>query len=832
MRLVSRVLRDVKPTRSSLNSPACLWSPRPTTCVRRPYHHTLSLCRPSIPFSTSFTTESDDIEFVLLDRDSRHGSSQKLTPREGPSLSLVQDTSLFGRWKRLLIDPERLAIESDFLRKGPAKDWASRLLVDKTENHGDFALWCCLLDFQTRVNGDAGIANVWNGLWGRKSLYDTEGPLAPMFWRLMLEGALKSDDPKFLDSIWIYSEWMYNLHGAKWPHLYKSILAHFLRTHQHQRALQWQLRLTPNFYPGSEEFAELVKQFVTDNELDERKTLRSIYAVNSDRKLYDKLIPYLYDLGKSQLARKWRRTLVLYDDLPMTAIHARPFLRFLQGYYPNELLHDEEITATGDLDLDPIEDAQRPELSREFINRVHGGTFGITVKNYNDKLGAKWFASSWISLDTAMATVSALGIEQIGPLSLQSIALRDPSPEGVLRSISELGERGISTTDSTYSKIVRYLASTGDSELLLDILESDLHPDIFDDIDMQTQLLESETPDPRTRRLLLASRIVALGKLARQTANALFQTCFQHRDQEKLLRVLDDMKTGNIEIDHEQVTLVFDTMNSEYPNGKHKQGSLAWFPAFYAPILQRFVAMDVPIPADRWREVLFPLIRTGRSSDCERILFELVQLFTTSRSVRPGFVPVHLADIPESTKKHLSGVQNLLGVYIPLDLPAQRNSLHPLHKIIDTKLVHTMIRHSFYQSMAVPSRPTHTVGRTIRKNTEDFYCAWAIRLLRVLCDRGAPIEASTVQKAVKGMLVQLYGTDVLTKKRTMRMKANNLLTLGQMKTLVDEAWGRELLPPLHQLSAMIEKKGNVLNRKNVEYLRSKGRRRPRPQFVL
>ncbi|KAF3055989.1 putative pentatricopeptide repeat domain-containing protein [Daldinia childiae] len=830
MRLVSKTLRDVKPKRFVLH-------PRFPLSLQRPQLHGYGIRLPAPElgnnsryyFSASSSNNSESPFDVLLSElsDKVQVTQKAPTQQQKPTFPPIQETKLFGKWRALLTDPYRLSVESDFDRRGPAKEWHSKLLVDKFENRNDLALWSALLDYQKRVNGDLGVWGVWKGLWGRKSLYDVQNPLAPAFWQTMLEAAVKSRENKFLTSVWVYSEWMYEMHGVKWPHLYSTVLSHFLRTHQHHQALQWQLRLTPNFYPGADEFANIIKQFANDQELYRTPILESLYIINSNRQLYDILVPYLYDLGASRLAAQWRRTCVRHDDLPLAHVSARPFLRFLKGYFPHVPLHPEESAVIDNLNFESKEDAEKIEISREFMNRVHGGTFGISVKNYNDRLGAKWLASSWVSLNTAISTISALGIGEIGPLSLQSIALREGTSKGVLKRIEQLREQGISVIESNYLRLVLYLAKMNDNELLLDLLHSDLHPDVFDDAELQSHLVVStaNSEDWRTHRLMLATRLAVMDKSTRQTANALAETYILHKDRAGLSKLLDDMKAMEITLDSNQTSLIFDSLISEAKSTFLPEDSLY----FYLPICRQLAAMEIPVPIDCWRKILFCLARQSRVDDLEKLSIELADMFTSFQSSRPGFAPVHPEDIPESMKKPLSGVENLLGVYVPLDLPIQA-PLHPLRQIFDNKLLGTIVRYSFYSSPKQSNEITPMQGH--RQRYLKSGGGRAVRLLRSLYDRGVLIEKTHLVALIKLRLITFYGPGYPTRRGWQVARANNSLTLKEMKSCLDEAWGEELLPPLERLQEEIETRGRKLMIRDKQYLQSMGRTVPQLRIVL
>ncbi|KAF2971198.1 hypothetical protein GQX73_g2336 [Xylaria multiplex] len=802
MRLATRVLRDVqlkRPVPHPRVSLSLLYSQRHIRPFTGRANHGIRLF--SI-YSPCYSVADYDLIHSESSHISKASGEASFALQQPTSSPLVQETKAFHKWSALLSNPTRLAVESDFFRQGPAKEWHSRLLVDKFENRGDLALWSCLLDYQMRINGPAGVTHVWKALWGRKALYDVDSPLARTFWRIMLEGALMSNDPSILEGIWVYSEWMFDLHQVKWPQLYVTIMKHLLRTHQHQKVLRWHLLLTPNFYPGLDDFTDIIKEFATDKELYRLDTLPSLYKTSPEKSLYTTLLPYLFDLGESQLARQWRRVFIRHGEVPLASAPVRPLLRFLKGYHPNDTLTHEERAALT-FTPEPVKDDQL-DLSREFMNRVHGQTFGITVKNYNDRLGAKWFASSWVSIDIAISTISTLGIEQIGPLSFQSIALRTKNSQDLLNRISQLREHGISVLESSYLHVILYLARQNDDELLRDLLQSDLHPDVFDDVSLQTQLIESATEisDWRTLRLLLVARLVVFERTARNVANNVLRLRFEKRSQDGVLQILEDMKSRNIPLNCEEADHIYESLIEDYKNG---QRNLASGPAtFYISVFRQLKSIGVPVPLSHWKLIMLSMARRGRLEDLEKLSVELVDMFLNSPSLRPGFVPLHVGDLPEAMRGPLAGVENLLGVYIPQDLPSSHDH-HPLRQLFDSKAITTMIESAFVAYPGQGFQAQHG-AQPRQRQSQASQITNMLRMLRILHERGAWLRFRKIKFVVTNCLVNIYGptTPVDTQHRLMR--TSNALPLDEMKTLIDEAWGGKLLPPLDELKTIIRKR--------------------------
>ncbi len=273
----------------------------------------------------------------------------------------------------------------------------------------------------------------------------------------------------------------------------------------------------------------MLEAFILDRDPSMQEALQSIYATSRHRQLYDTIIPFLWSHGYLFRALSWRSSLLIRDDKPTSGL-SRPFLRHLAGYgEKNQLELSPEELAVSKLHQpeEPQRDDDNSSSIFHFVNRIHGRAFGISEKSFNDRLGARWFASSWIPMDTAIGFVHDLGVAEIGPLSLQSIALREDSPAGILQRLEQLEKLQISRGQSNYVRAVRHLARVGDSDTLRELLNSDLHPDVFDDAGLQGQLLGASAcgGDWKTYRLIFTARLaVSEGSLA-AAASDLLRAC-------------------------------------------------------------------------------------------------------------------------------------------------------------------------------------------------------------------------------------------------------------------------------------------------------------------
>ncbi|CAK7240504.1 MAG: hypothetical protein STHCBS139747_001946 [Sporothrix thermara] len=671
---------------------------------------------------------------------------------------LVLGAQHYGKWRELVFDYDRLMFESGLV---PAALSASNVprSVDRPENAGDVRLWSALFNFAQRRGDIDGALVVWREIFQRRQLHEVDGAVASAFWSAVLDAALDAADEGFLESTWAYAEWMLDTHGSQWPHYYRLVVGACLDSGEYGRALRWHLRLSPHFALSKRAFFDLLKTYITNPTPALQDTLRDIYATSLHRPLYDTIVPLLWSRGHSKLAMDWRETLVWHGDLPSSSA-SRPFLQFVAGYYPNVELTLQEQTMIGCqpeqhlVPSAPDAGPKTPDLPTNLfhlMNRVHGETFGIQDKStFNDKIGARWFATTWVSLETAINVLYSLGIAEIGPLSLQSIALRSADPAGVVRSLEHLEQCQISIGSSNYAKAVRHLAKMGDAETLNELLHSTLHPDVFNDIVQQRAALGAATytGDWRTHRLVLAVRLAVSEDALTATANQLLVASLRQKRKGLALRLLDEFSARGIEMPPATCESIADIVLHDAP-GKFDPNTPPDVD-FYAAFCRRLAAQRLPVPTEAWRNILLIYGRQGRLADLEKTALEIVDHYvslqtatlpttpiSSSSSSSPSFsfpsipsssfsslpssssssstlltsrLPMSAADELASFKVHVDNVPEVVRGNtdrepdvgyrrLPRDLPFD-HPLHPLSLIFSQEILQSIVRWYFHRKMA------------------------------------------------------------------------------------------------------------------------------------
>lgn len=728
-------------------------------------------------------------------------------------------SQLYGKWRSLSLDHDRMLIETDI----NVADSRLVRLVDQRGNENDIELWSCLLEFCHRLMGRDGVIMIWQAVCKRRNLYQVDGVLPEAFWGTILNAAVISDS--FLRDVISYAEWLLETHGVQWPRLYATVMTFMMKNRPKTEALAWHMTLMPSFGPKETEFVEFLKNFITDPDPALQRTLQSLYRWSVHRRLYDVLIPYLFDKGHSKLALAWRLFLSTHNDTPVS-FAARPFLRYVGAYYPNTSLSDEELSVAG-LALEgyegpehenntgylPAKAAINGENLSYLINRVHGETFGIQEKPYNDKLGAKWFASTWVPLDFAINVIYTIGIQGIGPLSLQSIAIREENAQGLLHRMDQLRQLKINLPNSNYVGAVRHYATVGNDEALQELIHSDVHPDVFDDDAAQQRLLRDclNAGNWETYHLVLKAKLAVTAGSIGTVSDSVLQSCARQGNGKMTLKVLQEMSSCNIQpapvTSHTISSLILQSLSPHATDhGRHHVD-------LQISLCRQLARTRFPPAVEVWQTVLYRLGRERRLIDFERMSFEILRLFSDyANSERPMWIS-HMADVPqilryETPYEHFQK--------LPRDLSLQHER-HPIRQIFDENLLISTVRWGFMYTRY--GREADAAAAAILHGdhgdaTEpaNFHFARGIRLLAMLRDLGLPVLPTKVRKQAVLRLVDLYRGDgeasyewIGGKPALRSIRSRNMLSLAEAKRLCDVAWGSEITPGLFKLMGIVEK---------------------------
>ncbi|KAH6724781.1 hypothetical protein BKA61DRAFT_464327 [Leptodontidium sp. MPI-SDFR-AT-0119] len=677
-------------------------------------------------------------------------------------------------WEESIFSNERLEFESN-LALEPTGD--QHRLLDSTQGN-DMSLWAMLLGYRKRIYGREGIRMFWDAVRDRNIQLPTTGHLADKLWHTFLTFGF--EDPAALESIYDYAKRNKHHHNLYWSRLYPQIVGHFLANHEGDLALKWHNRLSKLHQPGPRTFAEMCRGVVSKG--GDLGTLRQIYNTQPHRNIYAKIIPLFSQKEQYKLALQWHSFLCKNGDAPRSAKVAEPLVQFLATYDPPSARKvTQDLVKAGTSFASSLSQKleDNTKISREMMNIIHGETMHIPVKKYNDELGARWFATTWVSLDVAINAVHALGVQEIGPLSLQAIALRNLDPEAIISRIEQLKVLGISIGVSLFSRAVEKFAREGKLDLLDGLLHSDQHPDELQNFELQEALLASyaQGADWTQYRRTLEIRLLASMSPEIEKRNVELRMVISTSDVSVALRGLEDMLIDGIPVKGATVSLLLKHIlgprrMGQRPislrNGLNGKDGLMRSIA----MLKTIMRSGTYVHPNLWHEIIRRIGMLGHMSSMRNLCSWLATCY--------------------GPQNHCNTESWLQRYRVPAELPTS-HGLHPLCVLFPPSLQKSIVEWGFIASQPQHpqrTRPSHFLATEDALEEKSSAMTSGIHILKNLNSLGVHIDRRSVRKAIFNRLIMYYGPGYSNRRYNERRKWS-IGTLDEAAKQIDEALGGE-----------------------------------------
>lgn len=659
--------------------------------------------------------------------------------------------------------------------------------------------------------GNEAVRNIWGYIRLAGLQLPVQGPsaigkgaLADNIWVPIVELGFK--EPETLNSICQYANEMYDTSGTRWLKLYFYVVQHMLLHRRGSEAVYWHAVLSHRHRPGPATFQRLMRNVIISKEGD-HKALKKIYIRNPYRSIYSKVVPILLQTQEFDKAFDWHMFLQHHHDLPLNADIVQPLIQYFSLFDPKTAKGiSSGLTASGS-SLAPettTEESQDKTNSRDdMLSIMSGNAPGSVVKGSQADLWvARWFATKWVTLDIAINTAHALKVESIGPLALQAIALREPVAADITNRIRQLQQRGIGVGQSTYSKALTSFAKRGQQGLLEALLESDQHPQSFDDRVLQEKLLTAyaKAGDWRQHQLILAVQLASAIDPVVEQYNMQLRNYATQRDQAAIVKVLETMRMNRIAVEIATIRFILRAILRPRTRGHGPDNSVPGYVkqdiGLAISILKNIMEYNKFVPITVWREVTRRLGMLGRTSDFHGLCMWLVGQYGPdsnghTRILSPSSAP--LLNRPQLSTSH---------------------PLHPLRLLFSDVRQRSIVEWGFiWGLMSYASSVDSTPGLIVTTTTEEQkilaleQMTQGIRFLKELQKRGVYIKESSVRHAVRVRLVILYGHKESVQQHNRKWRSYNPLSLEELVKGAEVAWGKQLFPSVEAVRLMIENGG-------------------------
>jgi len=687
----------------------------------------------------------------------------------------------------------------DFERESsPGQSTSQRVLaVDKQENKNDTNLWLAFLRHRTRLYGNEGTLEIWKGMMKRQVAIPMEGDDAEELWASVVRAAFDTNNLRLImeDATQLFMRT-----GKSHDMLYDLVIGKlFLKAPD--IVWNWHQKFKELDLPQPGTFARIVQQSSWISTRSSLRTLERLYKDADDLCFYDVMITMLCKQERYLEAVYWHDILTSRGDYPSHAAITQPLRRHLHmGDASNTRLDTRTLTEAS-LELpsykEKINSSSKTTLSRFFMNKVLGEKHGIRQKYISDTTCAKAFATGAFSVEFVVKSLSAFGVEAIGPLALRELAARVNDPIEVMKHIRMLQKLGMKVEDCVFSRLVLKLASEEKGDLLQSLLASDQHPEVLEDKELQKKLLAHhiKLEDWKTVHIALLTLTHGHENPTQQGYNVLLQARIETGELTQVHALVDDMIQHKITISVQSLRRAFFAWVPRRRPGhrpvtqEHKSRGLDNF----ITLLVRIMRQGVSVEPMHWRQPLIYLGMEGRLADLELLSLWLVLHYQKQWS-RPNSAEKRR----EQRKLFDPGLQKAIVAWGFMSI----NKAVP-HAIMSRTLGDpeslpspaASFKVYIYGDLVGTTTNAGNIFSCISSGTFFPYrkAPWTrgVALLKVLRHCGLDIYTDSVRKMCMQRMTQLFGRDVSHRPTNRRAKLGNGTKFAQMLAHLNLVWDGE-----------------------------------------
>jgi len=645
-------------------------------------------------------------------------------------------------WRTQLASFEQYQYESDL----GSSQVDRPLLVNQNLHAGNWSLWLELINFRRRHYGVQGPHALFQEIFRRGMSLPTRGSVASQLWDTLI--MVGYQDLEFFPAIISYAVQVKQTTGEAWPGLYYTILLHAFKTNS-TLAYSMHVKLRESFPPSVGDYQRLFKRCVQWKNI---SNFEELYRDLPLPGMYATVIPELCTRQRYRDAVKWHNLLFTSRDFPPAFVDMHPLFAHLaqknDGRQLEQIVNDmkEDHGEAESLRISAEEFVRRHNaIGREIINRQLGEIHGVAPKHLSDSFCARLFATMLFSVDTIINGLSMMAVNTIGPLTMREIALRDDC-DGIMitRHLARLKDAGATPDNSIYSTLIHTLASRSDHALLRSLTACDLHPEAFEDQDLQERLLAQycERDDPLQFERTLAAITVHCREAAllKWQLNLTLRCYITLRKTEAVISIMQTMRQKNIPMTarssrHLRVCWL----------SKRQRSKRAWTTQELTIIInatRETLQSGRYVPIIAWREIMRRLGMAGRLDEFENLALWLVDFYTDPTIQKP--LP------PQFTLERDQRSELRLKDHPP-------DSFRTLFTIAAQ---HAIIAWGFQQEVKGTRRFTRIQAYSAGLIGQRPLWTWGLLLLQKLQARGVPIHQSTVARICRHRLNTLFGPGI------------------------------------------------------------------------
>ena len=689
-----------------------------------------------------------------------------------------------GSWRDRLVTFEQHGYESDL--EAPALQGLR--LVDDPSHTQDWDLWLELIVFRKRHHGAEGTMVIYKEIFRRGLQLPTLGTVANQLWDLLIRAGYHESG--LLGEIFTYATHLKRSTGRSWPGMYYGIVSVAFKKDPGS-AYRWHMKLREDFRPSLGDYKKI---FTLSLDRGSSAHFRDLYKDTPLVGMYRTVIWQFCKLQMYDEALKWHDLLYDAQDYPAKLTDIKPLLDHL-AYIADGPRLERIVTALAKVKVGLSEAAENriprdAVISPEIMNRQLGEVHGIGPKHLSDSFCARLFATRFFSVDTIISGLHIMAVEVIGPLSFREIAFRDNcDPSAICDHIDALKTAGISLDNSLFCALVRSLAVENKRQLLQSVVNCDLHPDTFADLDLQERLLAQYYDEKDLmqvdRTLAILTTGCSVKDLQMVRMNLILRCQITLREREKVLATLGQLKHMDIPLTARSSRHLRVCWLSRRQVGRGAEETRELTILIKASQMTMQSGSFVPIIS--WREILRRLGMAGLLTEFENLALWLVDWYSS---------PAAKAAVPKRVLLSRHSGQALIGGQMSPEKLSKRDPQRLLSVLFTTSAQHAIVAWGF-QHIVKSQRNTRIFQRSSPiENAPPFQWTWGLQLLYKLRERGVRIEKRQVARMCRHRLNTLFGPGLskrnINRRARLEQRNHQSYTENVYIRKMEAIWGKNL----------------------------------------
>ncbi|KAF1966357.1 hypothetical protein BU23DRAFT_560279 [Bimuria novae-zelandiae CBS 107.79] len=595
--------------------------------------------------------------------------------------------------------------------------------------------------------------------------------------------------------------------GQVYPRLYELCISFWLphpknfeRALAHHQIMRGELELEKL---PLRDLARILKGQLTEPMYD---ILLDMYKDSSETDLYDEVVPEL--IGSPAAALRWHAACMLKGDLPSPEVASSPTVQAFLAHNATSADFGVRVKAAiaGSLGRDIS------QMDHELLRRLRGRD--TAPVRFEDSLCARMFATRAIPPESVIRGLALVGVNEIGPLAIRTMASRTEPLSDLPARFQELRKAGIALQGCIFSLALEKFAKEQQFVLVRSMLESDQHPEVYDDLKLQNELLwyyiENQDWDQAHRTLAILSLSYVDSTV--QAWNILLQTHIKRCVPEDIFDTLKKMAQHQVPVDTFALILLRRHVlrlrrQGKQPItwlGKHRRAfdDLRFVARVYMFMLQNTM---LDIPPRLWHEILRRFGMTGRMLELRRLVHWLFCWYAPRESMPLGKMPKPAFLTPFTERLRLTNPART-EAWRPLSTIGQTHRDHPLSELFSRPFKQALVVWGFRAGLlpAAQTEQSLFAGAAAKKHFRRRFQQrgilhrqnWDIGLktLVELRQLGLYVNSPSVVRALQDVFVNLFGRGYSKKSANRIMEAVNTTPYPKYVRRVNEIWGSPLLP--------------------------------------